>query len=110
LGRDDHIAQDIPRTFQARTVLKANTGTEGKGQHDLFAGERAYRAVESGSNVIALVKQKTAAGELWEKYTALGYLRKLHPLVLWKDKVLSAWRIKAQGIADYVDRSVCFIG
>jgi DNA polymerase-3 subunit alpha/error-prone DNA polymerase len=111
-GVCDRIAQGIPRTFQARTLLKANSGTARKGQRDLFAGEPlpAYRAVNSGSAVITPVKRQTAAGELWEEYAALGFLRKLHPLALWKDKVLQARRIKAKRIAGYLGRSVCLIG
>jgi hypothetical protein len=66
--------------------------------------------VNGPSTVIAPVKRKTAAGELWEEYAALGYLRKLHPLALWKDKVLQARRVKAKRIAEYLDRSVCLIG
>jgi DNA polymerase-3 subunit alpha/error-prone DNA polymerase len=106
----DRIAQGISRTFQARELLKANSGTARKGQHDLYAGEPAYRAAEGGSAVIAPVKKKTADGELWEEYAALGYLRKLHPLALWKDKVVSARRVKAKRIADYLGRYVCLIG
>jgi DNA polymerase-3 subunit alpha/error-prone DNA polymerase len=109
-GVFDRIAQGIPRTFQARTLLKANTGTAGKGQQDLLAGEPAYRAAEGDSTVIAPVKQKTAAGELWEEYAALGYLLKLHPLALWKDRILSVRRVKAKRIADYLDRYVCLVG
>jgi DNA polymerase-3 subunit alpha/error-prone DNA polymerase len=109
-GVFDSIAQGSPRTFQARELLKANTVAARKGQHDLFAGEPAYRAAEGGSAVIAPVKKKTAAGELWEEYAALGFLRKLHPRALWKDKALSARRIKAKRIADYLDRYVCLIG
>jgi DNA polymerase-3 subunit alpha/error-prone DNA polymerase len=90
--------------------LKANTGAARKGQHDLFAGEPAYRAVEGGSAVIAPVKKKIVVGKLWEEYAALDFLRKLHPLALWKDKVLPVWRIKAKRIADYLDRYVCLIG
>jgi DNA polymerase-3 subunit alpha/error-prone DNA polymerase len=111
-GVFDSIAQGIPRTRQARALLKANTGTARKGQHDLFTGEPlpANQAVGGGSTVIAPVKRKTAAGELWEEYAALGFLRKLHPLALWKDAVVSARRVKAKRLADYLDRYVCLIG
>jgi DNA polymerase-3 subunit alpha/error-prone DNA polymerase len=109
-GVFDSIAQGILRTFQAKTVLKTNTGAARQGQQALYAGEPAYRAVEGGSAVIAPVKKKIVAGELWEEYAALGFLRKLHPLAPWKDKVLSVRRIKAKRIVDYLDRYVCLIG
>ncbi|AEF86050.1 DNA polymerase III subunit alpha [Treponema primitia ZAS-2] len=41
---------------------------------------------------------------------ALGFLRKLHPLALWKDKVVVVQRIKAVHIGGYLGRYVCLVG
>jgi DNA polymerase-3 subunit alpha/error-prone DNA polymerase len=41
---------------------------------------------------------------------ALGFLRSLHPLALWKDKVLAVRRIKAVHIGEYLRRYVCLVG
>jgi DNA polymerase-3 subunit alpha/error-prone DNA polymerase len=48
--------------------------------------------------------------ELWEEYAALGFLRRYHPLVLWKDTLCSIRRVKAADIGRYVGRYVCLIG
>ena len=48
---------------------------------------------------------------LQDEYNALGFLRNLHPLVLWKDDVLAVKnRILASRIDEYVDQSVKMIG
>jgi DNA polymerase-3 subunit alpha/error-prone DNA polymerase len=49
--------------------------------------------------------------DLWEEYRALGFLRNVHPLALWKDDVLSVkYRIKALHIGQYVGRNVKMVG
>ena len=48
---------------------------------------------------------------LWEEYHALGFLRRAHPLALWKNDVLAVkYRTKALRIGDYVGRNVKMIG
>ena len=48
---------------------------------------------------------------LQEEYNALGFLRNFHPLVLWKEAVLSVKnRIKAIDIGECVGQSVKMIG
>jgi DNA polymerase-3 subunit alpha/error-prone DNA polymerase len=88
--------------MQARELLKANTGAVQKGQSELFSAELTTACKVAGTPVLAPVK--------WEEYRALGFLRNMHPLALWKDKVLAARRIKAIHIGEYVDKFVCLVG
>jgi hypothetical protein len=48
------------------------------------------------------LEKKTSPDELWEEYSALGFLRNTHPLVLWKDKPAAFKRIKAVWLPRYV--------
>ncbi|MFP3041623.1 DNA polymerase III subunit alpha [Treponema primitia] len=123
LGRDDVIAlcpagvfdgisEGLPRALQARELLKAHTGAGRKGQDELFAEEitPVYRFGGGAVLAPAPVKRKTSDDELWEEYRALGFLRRLHPLALWKDKIRGLRRVKAASIALYVGQYVCLLG
>jgi DNA polymerase-3 subunit alpha/error-prone DNA polymerase len=55
-------------------------------------------------------KRKASDNELWEEYRALGFLRKIHPLTLWKNKVLAVKRVKAIHIKEYMNRYIQLIG
>ena len=48
--------------------------------------------------------------ELWEEYRALGFLRDVHPLSLWKNTLLSVKRIKAIHIKKFLGQVVCLVG
>jgi DNA polymerase-3 subunit alpha/error-prone DNA polymerase len=49
--------------------------------------------------------------DLWEEYKALGFLRRNHPLALWKDDVQSVkYRVKALHIGEFVGRPVKMVG
>jgi DNA polymerase-3 subunit alpha/error-prone DNA polymerase len=109
-GIFDSIAAGRERTLQARELLKAHTGAARRGQDELFAAEVAPAYRVGGAAILAPVKKKTNNDELWEEFRALGFLRKLHPLALWKDKVVATRRIKALHIRDYLGRYVCLVG
>ncbi|WP_043922935.1 DNA polymerase III subunit alpha [Leadbettera azotonutricia] len=111
-GIFDNIAEGRERTLQARELLKAHTGAARRGQDELFAAEVApvYRFGGGAALAPAPVKKKTVNEELWEEYRALGFLRNLHPLALWKDKVLAVKRVKAVHIGEYLGRYVCLVG
>ena len=48
---------------------------------------------------------------LWDEYKALGFLRDLHPLALWKNDALAVNnRVKAIQIGEYAGHSVKMIG
>ncbi|GHT63811.1 hypothetical protein FACS1894110_02300 [Spirochaetia bacterium] len=111
-GVFDTIADGLARTLKARELLKANTGTAQRGQAELFAAvlTPAYRFGGTAVLAPAPVKKKTDNDERWEEYRALRFLRRSHPLILWKDKVLAARRIKAIHIGEYFGRYVCLVG
>jgi DNA polymerase-3 subunit alpha/error-prone DNA polymerase len=49
--------------------------------------------------------------DLWEEYKALGFLRNLHPLALWKKDILAiTGRVKARHIGEYLGRYVVMAG
>jgi len=49
--------------------------------------------------------------DLWEEYRALGFLRKVHPLALWKEEVLGVQnRVKALHIRKYIGRDITMVG
>ncbi|AEF85201.1 error-prone DNA polymerase [Treponema primitia ZAS-2] len=111
-GVFDGIAGGLPRALQARELLKAHTGAGRKGQDELFAAEitPVYRAGGAAVLAPAPVKQKTGDEELWEEYRALGFLRGLHPLALWKDKIRGLRRVKGRYVGEYIGQQVCLLG
>jgi DNA polymerase-3 subunit alpha/error-prone DNA polymerase len=111
-GVFDSIADGLPRTMQARRLLAANTGVAKKGQHELFAAEAApFYGVTTTAVIAPSVKVKKNDHDLWEEYRALGFLRHVHPLALWKNDVLAVkYRVKALHIAEYVGRSIRMAG
>jgi DNA polymerase-3 subunit alpha/error-prone DNA polymerase len=106
-GVFDSIAGGVSRALQARALLKVPAGGR-RGQEELFAAEAGPGY---GGAVPAPVRQRAVVvNELWEEYGALGFLRRVHPLVLWKDALCSGRRVKAGDIGGYVGRYVCLIG
>ena len=56
-------------------------------------------------------KVRKTDGDLWEEYRALGFLRSLHPLALWKDAIMAVkYRVKALHIGAHIGRSVRMVG
>jgi DNA polymerase-3 subunit alpha/error-prone DNA polymerase len=107
-GVFDSISGGLARTMQARELLKSNTGARAKGQDDLFVAEGHSRSV--GAGVLTGTRKTTSPDELWGEYRALGFLRKTHPLTLWKDKLAAFKRIKAIWLPRYVGNNVKLIG
>jgi DNA polymerase-3 subunit alpha/error-prone DNA polymerase len=112
-GVFDGIAGGLSRTMQARRLLAANTGAAKRGQRDLFVAEAGALYSGMSNTVIAPVKktaQKTG-NDLWEEYRALGFLRNVHPLALWKNDVLAVkGRIKAMRLGEHRGRYVKIVG
>ena len=110
-GVFDSIAGGLPRPIQARRLLAYNSRKNLTGQEDLFAAEAipAFGAVQK--SVIAQKKATKGDNDLWEEYRALGFLRNVHPLALWKDDVLAVkYRVKALHIENYIGQSVKMVG
>jgi DNA polymerase-3 subunit alpha/error-prone DNA polymerase len=111
-GIFDSIAGGLPRTMQARRLLGTLAGAAHKGQNDLFAAE-PVPAFGVASVVISPARKREVKtnNDLWEEYRALGFLRRVHPLALWKDDVLGVkYRVKALRIEEYIGRFVTMVG
>ncbi|MDR2210264.1 MAG: hypothetical protein LBO65_02175 [Spirochaetaceae bacterium] len=120
-GVFDSISGGKSRALQARTLLSLcnNSGTTHHEQKELFSEETKsppYTQINGGAKVIKSPKQaflppkRISENELWEEYKALGFLRCLHPPALWKEKVLSAKRIKARYIGEHIGQVISLIG
>jgi len=131
-GVFDSIADGRPRHLQARFLLANNNLTNNKyetrnkkyTQEDLFDCDDssncdleyavpapAFHFVKEANTALQNKKPPVSDNDLWEEYNALGFLRKLHPLALWRNDVLAVKsRVKALHIADYIGRNVKMIG
>jgi DNA polymerase-3 subunit alpha/error-prone DNA polymerase len=112
-GVFDSISNGLTRTMQARRLLSISTGTTKKGENELFL-DMEKPSLDAGSSEISISpvkKIQRTNSELWEEYHALGFLRKVHPLALWKNEVLSLKnRLKAIHLSENVGRFVKMIG
>lgn len=112
-GAFDCIADGLARPLQARRLLGAVVSKAKEGQSDLFAAEPTP---EYGGRSLSVIAPRRGAavcdaGDLVGEYEALGFLRKRHPLALWKDDVMAMRnRVKALRVADYVGRNVAMVG
>jgi DNA polymerase-3 subunit alpha/error-prone DNA polymerase len=119
-GVFDSISGGQSRALQARILLSLinNSGRTHNEQKDLFSTEVQPSCLKANKRTsmlaptqpISFNTRKTSENELWEEYKSLGFLRCLHPLALWKDKVLAAKRIKARHIEKYTGRYVTLVG
>ena len=119
-GVFDSIAEGIPRHLQARRLLGNNkeqiVNNKGKGvirNLDLFDVEVSPAFDITQKNVIApqVKREIKSDDDLWEEYNALGFLRNVHPLTLWKDDILAVkYRTKALYIGDYIGKNVKMVG
>jgi DNA polymerase-3 subunit alpha/error-prone DNA polymerase len=113
-GAFDGIARGMPRTLQARELLGSNSGAVIKGQAELFVVESPPRyggaAVLTRPVAVAPKEGKADHTTLWAEYAALGFLRRLHPLTLWKDKIRGLRRVKARDMAGLAGEWVCLLG
>ena len=112
-GVFDCIAGGLPRQIQARQLLAANYKKPKGGQDELFTYDPSPVYEYKRKTVIAPQEKKVQISndDLWGEYRALGFLRNLHPLALWKEEVLAVkYRLKALNIGDYVGQNVRMIG
>ena len=112
-GAFDSISGGLTRSLQARHLLGANQGKLKKGQNELFAAEASpvFRIIRKNNIAPQVMKVQKTDHDLWEEYRALGFLRNVHPLALWKKNVLALkYRVKALHIENYVGRNVKMVG
>jgi len=110
-GVFDSIAGGLSRHLQARRLLSA--GSRETGSRGWGVGNGELFSLEPGHTFIAPPENKVGKTEddIWEEYRALGFLRKSHPLALWKDEVMAVtYRVKASRIAEYVGQNVKMVG
>jgi DNA polymerase-3 subunit alpha/error-prone DNA polymerase len=112
-GVFDSISDGLTRSLQARRLLAANYGKSKGGQEELFSSD-VHAVYEFRQKTVIAPKEKKVNitdDDLWGEYRALGFLRNLHPLALWKDDILAVkYRVKALRIADYVGQYVRMVG
>ncbi|MDR0472491.1 MAG: DNA polymerase III subunit alpha [Treponema sp.] len=112
-GVFDSIAEGLPRPIQARRLLSMRNEKSGMNNGELFAVEPSSGFGTVTKTFIAPMDKKVhkTDTDLWDEYRALGFLRKVHPLALWKDDVLAVkYRVKALYIGSYIGRSVKMVG
>jgi len=112
-GVFDCIADGMPRQLQARRLLAANYGKPKGGQEELFSADASPFYEYKRKPVISPKEKKVniTDDDLWGEYRALGFLRNLHPLALWKDDILSIkYRVKALRIGNYIGQNVKMVG
>ena len=112
-GTFDSISNGLPRPLQARRLLAANQNHPDPGQDELFAPEPSQLFTNTLFPPTApkAILKNNPNPDLWEEYRALGFLRNTHPLVLWKDTILSiTHRVKAIHLNKYIDRPVKMAG
>jgi DNA polymerase III, alpha subunit len=101
-GAFDGISAGISRAMQARRLLSNNKEKKVR-NGDLFSEEP-----EPEYNVNNIIPN--TANELREEYNALGFLRRVHPLALWKEQIKGVKRIKALNMAEYTGRYTTLLG
>jgi DNA polymerase-3 subunit alpha/error-prone DNA polymerase len=113
-GVFDGIAGGLSRTLQARRLLGNMRNEElGMGNGELFAAKDMPSYLGAKATAIAppLKRIPKTDADLWEEYRALGFLRSVHPLALWKNDVLSVKnRVKAIRLGEYIGRYVKMVG
>jgi DNA polymerase-3 subunit alpha/error-prone DNA polymerase len=106
-GVFDSIAGNIPRHKQARKLLAA---TNGMRNEELFSKETVSGCLIANEKNEIIPNSKLLVPNLWEEYRSLGFLRRVHPLALWKDKIIPLKRVKALHIAEYLGQNVQMLG
>jgi len=112
-GVFDSIAESLPRPLQARRLLGMRLEEARMNNGELFVAEAS--PIYGGKPLMVIVPQEKKVqktdSDLWGEYRALGFLRKVHPLTLWKREVLALkYRVKALRIRDYVGQNVKMVG
>ena len=109
-GVFDSLAGGLPRVIQARILLGL---TNGESKNDKLKTKN-YELSHFQNTIPHSpfpVSHSPTPDSLWGEYRALGFLRKLHPLALWKNEVMALkHRVKALHITDYVGHCVKMLG
>ena len=109
-GVFDSISDGLSRTMQARRLLKMRNEKMGIGNGELFETEASYTKKTIPHSPFSSSNSIPSQNLLWEEYRALGFLRRIHPLALWKEQILPLQRIKARHIGGYLGQNVTMLG
>ena len=115
-GVFDSISGGLTRPLQARFLMGAREMKSAgfiKTGCELFADETGGKPdfMLKNPHVKNAPPPQISHPVLQEEYDALGFLRSAHPLVLWKEAVMSVKnRVKASHAAEYEGRNVKMIG
>ena len=120
-ARDDIVAMcpagvfdsisGLGRTMQARRLLSLGSEKTGMNNYVLFNEECGLANGESSHFPTPhFPYSEPDLASLWSEYRALGFLKKHHPLTLWKEEISSLKRIKARDLENYAGRYVRLAG
>jgi len=120
LGRDDIIALcpagvfdsicgGLSRAMQARRLLSNNREQIAKNKKNKVRNGELFSEEPEPEYAVNTVIPN-ARNDLREEYNALGFLRRVHPLALWKEQIRRVNRIQARNIATYTGRFITLLG
>lgn len=104
-GCCDSLGRQYRRSEQLRILLTNAERTTRSDQLELFAPEKHIPG-----QTRSLVQVKHTEDELHREFSALGFLRSYHPLLLWSSYLQGLKRVRASELSQYVGRYVNLIG
>jgi DNA polymerase-3 subunit alpha/error-prone DNA polymerase len=104
-GCCDSLALQYRRSEQLRILLTNSAREPESDQLELFTRPKQAAVQER-----ALVQVKRTEDELHREFSALGFLRNSHPLLLWAQYLRGLTRVKASELGRYKGRYVNLIG
>ena len=120
-GAFDSLAGGLARSLQARLLLVSRGGGDRAdgGQKSLFADSRPGQPPPPKASPPRQTPRpppppipgaSRTEAELWQEFSALGYLRDRHPLSLWERDIAPIERIMARDLGAHLGRRVRLIG
>ena len=109
-GVFDSISCGMSRAMQARLLLKMGNKKSEIGNRELFETETSYTKKTIPHSPFPSSNSIPSQNLLWEEYRALGFLRRLHPLALWKEHILPLKRVRARHIGEFLGQNVIMLG
>ncbi len=103
-GSTDSLAPALRRSEQLRTLLTTCHNEHVSEQVDLFGPSPAPK------QTLPQRRARRTIAELEAEYTALGFLRDHHPLILSSEALSCTHRIRASDLARHVNRPITLIG
>ncbi|NLV84659.1 MAG: DNA polymerase III subunit alpha, partial [Spirochaetales bacterium] len=108
-GAFDSISQGIPRNRQVRILLTCLHKNEMAAEPSLFDLEHKLPLPRKSTGT-QVVRSVPSDAELHEEFSVLGFLRRHHPLMLYKSKIATIRRIRACDIPSWEKKRVTLLG